>query len=325
MRREVKGVKRMLFATALAVTGGALAQSDYPNRTVRIVVPTTPSGGSDLVARLLAPALSERWGKQVVVDNRAGAGTAIGSELVAKAPPDGYTLLMGLSTLAINPALYAKVPYDAVRDFAPVTQAVFVPHLIIVHPSLPVKSVTDLIAFAKARPGQILFASAGRGTNQHLAMELFSTMAQIHLMHIPYKGTSPAIVDLIAGQVAVMAPSMVSALPHVRSGRLRALGVTSARRAWGAPDIPAIAEAGLPGYNSVQWIGLLAPAGTPREIVARLYRESISILRTPDSVKRLAGEGAEVVASTPDEFAAFIKTETVKWAKVAQTAGIRPE
>ena len=316
MRREGKGVKRMLFAAAFAA-GGAFAQSDYPNRPVRIVVPTTPSGGSDLVARLLAPALSERWGKQVVVDNRAGAGTAIGSELVAKAPADGYTLLMGLSTLAINPALYAKVPY--------VTQAVFVPHIIIVHPSLPVKSVADMIALAKARPGQILFASAGYGTNQHLAMELFSSMAQIRLLHVPYKGTSPAIIDLIAGQVAIMAPSMVSALPHVRSGRLRALGVTSARRVTGAPDIPTIAESGLPGYDSVQWIGLLAPTGTPREIVARLYRESVSILRAPESVKRLASEGAEVVASTPDEFAAFIKTETVKWAKVAQAAGIRPE
>ena len=324
MRREGKGVKRMLFAAAFAA-GGAFAQSDYPNRPVRIVVPTTPSGGSDLVARLLAPALSDRWGKQVVVDNRAGAGTAIGSELVAKAPADGYTLLMGLSTLAINPALYAKVPYDAVRDFAPVTQAVFVPHIIIVHPSLPVKSVADMIALAKARPGQILFASAGYGTNQHLAMELFSSMAQIRLLHVPYKGTSPAIIDLIAGQVAIMAPSMVSALPHVRSGRLRALGVTSARRVTGAPDIPTIAESGLPGYDSVQWIGLLAPTGTPREIVARLYRESVSILRAPESVKRLASEGAEVVASTPDEFAAFIKTETVKWAKVAQAAGIRPE
>ena len=321
----MKGVRTVLVAAAFAIAGNAFAQSDYPNRPVRIVVPTTPSGGSDLVARLLAPALSERWGKQVVVDNRAGAGTAIGSELVAKAPADGYTLLMGLSTLAINPALYAKVPYDAVRDFAPVTQAVFVPHIIIVHPSLPVKSVADMIALAKARPGQILFASAGYGTNQHLAMELFSSMAQIRLLHVPYKGTSPAIIDLIAGQVAIMAPSMVSALPHVRSGRLRALGVTSARRVTGAPDIPTIAESGLPGYDSVQWIGLLAPTGTPREIVARLYRESVSILRAPESVKRLASEGAEVVASTPDEFAAFIKTETVKWAKVAQAAGIRPE
>ena len=314
-----------MLALALVTINPAFAQSDYPNRTVRIVVATTPGGGSDLVARLVAPALSERWGKQVVVENRAGAGTAIGNELVAKSPPDGYTLLMGLSTLAINPAIVAKVPYDAVRDFAPITQAVFVPHLMIVHPSLPVKSVQEMIAFARARPGQILFASAGRGTNQHLAVELFSAMAQISLLHIPYKGTSPAIVDLIAGQTAIMAPSMISALPHVRVGRLRALGVTSAHRVTGAPDIPAIAEAGLPGYEAVQWIGLLAPSGTPREIVARLHKETIAVLRTPESAKRLASEGAEVVAGSPEEFAALIKLEIVKWGKVAKAAGIRPE
>jgi tripartite-type tricarboxylate transporter receptor subunit TctC len=316
-----------LLLTALVALAPVqtLAQSDYPNRVVRVIVPTATGGGNDTVGRVIAQGLTERWGKQVVVDNRAGASTMIGGEMVAKAPPDGYTLLMGVSTLAINPATFKKVPYEAMRDFAPITQAVFVPNLMMVHPSVPVKTVRQMIAFAKARPGQVLMASAGFGTNPHLSMELFASMGHIHMIHVPYKSSTPGIVDLIAGHVAIMAPNMLQSIPHVRAGRLRALGVTSATRSASAPDIPTIAEGGLPGYEAVQWYGLLAPAGTPADIIAKLHKETVAILRSPESEKRLAGDGAGVIASSPAEFAAFIKAETVKWAKVVKAAGIQPE
>ncbi len=241
------------------------------------------------------------------------------------APPDGHTLLMGLSTLATNPAAYKKMPYEALRDFAPITQAVFTANLMIVHPSVPAKSVKELIALAKARPGEILYASSGHGTNPHLTIELFSTMAQIRMVHVPYKSSIPSLVDLLAGQVAIMTSPMPQSIPHVRTGRLRALGVTSASRVAAAPDIPAIAEGGLPGFESVQWYGLLAPARTPAEIIERLHKEVVAILRTPEARERFVSDGAGVVASSPHEFAAFIKAETVKWAKAAKAAGIIPE
>ena len=316
----------VLLASTLAVAhAGAWAQSDYPNRAVRIIVPTAPAGGNDTVGRVIAQGLSERWGKQVVVDNRAGASTMIGGEMAARSAPDGYTLLMGVSTLAINPATFKKVPYDALRDFAPITQAVFVPNLMMVHPSVPAKTVKEMIAFTRARPGQVLMASAGFGTNPHLSMELFASMAGLRMIHVPYKSSTPGIIDLIAGHVAIMSPNMLQSIPHVRAGRLRALGVTSAARAASAPDIPTVAEGGLPGYEAVQWYGLLAPAGTPRAIIARLHAETVATLRAPESAKRLAGDGAEVIAGTPEEFAAFIAAETVKWAKVVKAAGIQPE
>ena len=315
----------ILLAAAIVAAGSVHAQSDYPNRPVRIIVPTASAGGNDTVGRVIAQGLTERWGRQFVVENRAGASTMIGGEIVAKAAPDGYTLLMGVSTLAINPATFKKVPYEAMRDFAPITQAVFAPNLMMMHPAVPAKTVREFVAFAKARPGQIAYGSAGFGTNPHLTMELFCAMTGIRMIHVPYKSSTPGVVDLIAGQIAIMAPNMLQSIPHVRAGRLRALGVTSAVRSASAPDIPTIAEGGLPGYESVQWYGLLAPAGTPREIIARLHAETVAILRTPDAAKRLAADGAEVVASSPDEFAALIKAETVKWAKVVKSAGIEPE
>jgi len=322
------GFTRMILTALVVLTVAlpeALAQSSYPDRPIRIVVPNAPGGTVDMLARLVAQGLSERLGRQVVADNRPGAGTIIGSEIVAKAPPDGYTLLMSVSTLAVNPAIYKKMPYDALRDFAPVTQTAFVPNLLVVHPSVKAKSVKELIALARARPGEILYASSGQGTNPHLTMELFASIAQIRMTHVPYKGGTPAFIDLIAGRVAIMATNLASIMPHVREGKLRALGVTSARRAAAAPDIPTIAEAGLPGYESVQWYGLLAPAGTPRDIVARLHRESAATLRAPENRARLASDGIEVVASSPEEFAVFINAETVKMAKVVKAAGIQPE
>ena len=309
-----------------ALTGAASAEAqNYPVRPVRLVVPSSPGGGTDISARIIAPKLSEYLGQQVVVDNRPGAGTMIGGEVVARAAPDGYTLLMGISTLAINPAIYRKVPYDALRDFAPVSQAVALPNVLVAHPSLPVKSVKELIAFAKARPGQLNFASAGLGTSPHLSMELFLSMTKLKMVHVPYKGSGPGVVDLVAGHVPLMMPNMLSALPHIKTGRLRALGVTSARRAAGAPDIPTIAEAGVPGYEAVQWYGVLAPAGTPRPIVTRLHAQIVRVLQLPDIRQRFSTDGAEAVGSSPEEFATFIRAETAKWARVIKDAGIRPE
>lgn len=307
-----------------AVPGIAAAQS-YPARPVRVIVPNAPGSSPDLIARLIAQPLGERLGQQVVVDNRAGAGTMIGGEIAAKSPPDGHTLLMGVATLAINPATYKKVPYDALRDFAPITLVASVPGILVVHPSLPARSVKELIALAKARAGEIAFASGGHGSYSHLSLELFNTMAGIRMLHVPYKGSGPAVIDLLAGHVSAMISNALSAIPHVRSGRLRALGVTSAKRAAVMPDVPAIAEAGVPGYESVQWTGLLAPAGTPGEIITRLHKEAASILHSPAMRERLARDGAEPVGGSPEQFAAYLGAETGKWAKVAKAAGIRPE
>jgi len=303
----------------------ASAQTPYPSKAVRLVVPSAPGGGTDITARAMAPKLGEFLGQTVVVENRAGAGTMIGGELVARAAPDGYTLLMGISTLAINPAMYRKVPYDALRDFAPITQAVSLPNVLVTHPSLPVKTVKELVAFAKPRPGQIQFASAGIGTNPHLAAELFLAMTGLKMLHVPYKGSGAGIIDVIAGHVPVMTPSILTGLPHAKAGRLRALGVTSARRAGGAPEVPTIAEAGIPGYEAVQWFGILAPAGTPRPVIERVHREAVRVLQHPETRQRLVADGADPVGSTPEEFAAFLRRETVKWAGVVKSIGIRPE
>lgn len=313
------------FIALAGVVAPPVCSQNYPARPVRIVVPNAPGSSPDIVARLIAQPLSQRLGQQVVAENRAGAGTMIGGELVAKSPPDGYTLLMGVATLAINPATYKKVPYDASRDFAPITQVVSVPGVLAAHPSLPARSVKELIALARARPGDIAFASGGQGSYSHLSTELFASMAGIRMLHVPYKGSGPGVIDLLAGHVSVMTSNILSAIPHLRAGRLRALGITSAGRAASAPDVPTIAEAGLPGYESVQWSGLLAPAATPREIIARLHQETGAVLRSPEMKVRLATDGAERVAGSPEEFAAYIRAETIKWAKVAKAAGIRPE
>jgi tripartite-type tricarboxylate transporter receptor subunit TctC len=313
------------MALAAATAGAAFAQAGYPSKPVRMVVPSSAGGGTDIVARIIAPELSKRLGQQVVIDNRPGAGTMIGIEVAAKSPADGYTLLMGLSTLAINSALYKKVPYDPVKDFAPITQAVSSASIIVVHPSVPVKTVKELIAFAHARPGQMNYASAGTGTYPHMTMELFLSMGKLKMVHIPYKGTGPAMIDMLAGHTSVMAATLLTGMPQIRAGRLRPLGITSLARSSVAPEIPTIAEAGLPGYESVQWYGLLAPAQTPNEIIARLHAETTRILQQPDVKERFAGDGTDPVGNTPEQFARFIQSELVKWAKVAREAGITPE
>ena len=318
-------IHSMIAALLASVAGAALAQTAYPTRPVRIIVPTSPPGGADVVARSLAPGLSERLGQQVVVDNRAGASTMIGHEMAAKAPPDGYTLVMGISTLAINPATFKHVPYDALRDFAPITQAAIQTLVLAVHPSFPARNTKELIAIAKARPGDVSYSSPGFGTNPEMGMELFLFMTGTRMLHVPYRGGGESILALVAGHVPVTVASMLGTMPHVRSGKLRALGVTSAKRVASAPDVPTVAEGGVPGYESLQWYGLLAPAGTPKEIIARLNREAVAVLRTPELGTRLANDGTEIVAGTPEEFGAYIRAETEKWAKVVKAAGIKPE
>ncbi len=323
---KIRRPASILFAAMMALPAGVTwAQAGYPVKPVRLVVPSSPGGGTDITARILAPKLTERLGQQVVVENRAGAGTMIGTEIVAKSAPDGYTLLMGLSTLAINPAMYKKVPYDSVRDFAPISQVIAAPNMLVVHPSVPARTVKELIAFARARPGQLNYASAGHGTNPHLSMELFLSMTGLKVVHIPYKGLAPGIVDLLAGHVTLATATMLTGLPHVKSGRLRLLGTTGAKRAAVLPDQPTVAEAGVPGYEASQWYGVLAPAQTPKEIVARLHAEIVRILQAPDMRQKLAADGTDPVGSSPDEFARYIKSELTKWGKVARDAGITPE
>ena len=308
-----------------ALACGVAAAQPYPAKPVRMIVPSSPGGGTDIVARIVTPELSKRLGQQFVVENRAGAGTMIGIEVASKAAPDGYTLLMGLSTLAINSALYKKVPYDPVRDFAPITVAVSSGSIIVVHPSVPVKSIKELIAFARTRPGQMNYASAGTGTYPHMTMELFLSMAKLKMVHIAYKGTGPAMIDMLAGHTAVMAGTMVTTVPQIRAGRLRGLGITTTERNAAAPEIPTVAEAGLPGFESTQWYGLLAPANTSKDIVTRLHGEMVKILQQPDIKQRFAADGADPVGNTPDQFAAYIKSELVKWETVARNAGIEKQ
>jgi tripartite-type tricarboxylate transporter receptor subunit TctC len=301
------------------------AESGYPSKPIRIIVPTSTGGGGDLSSRLIAQRLFERTGHSVIVENRAGAGTIVGTDIVAKAPADGHTILMAPGAFATNPSTYKKMPFDTVNDFAPITQMLNIPQLIVVHPSLPAQSVKAFVALAKARPGELQYAASGHGTLPHLTMELLANMAEIRLLNVPYKGPAPGIIDLLAGRLAATVSGPSSLVAHMRAGKLRALGVTTAARIAALPDVPTIAEAGVPGYEAMQWGGLLVRAGTPRDIVTRLHKETTTILRTAEVRDRLTADGNEVVAGTPDEFGALIKAEIVKWAKVVKAAGIQPE
>jgi tripartite-type tricarboxylate transporter receptor subunit TctC len=313
-----------LAALCLCAVSVGLAQS-YPTKPIRLIVPSSPGGGTDIVGRVLAQKLSESLAQPVVVENRAGAGTMIGNELVAKSAPDGYTLLMGLSTLAIIPAMYSTVRYDALRDFAPISHAVTVPNVLLLHPSVPARNVKELIALARARRGELIAGSAGTATSPHLSLELFRSMAGIEVVHVPYKGSGQSIVGLLSGELALMFAAVPTAMPHLKASRVRGLGVTTSARSKALPDMPTIAQAGLPGYEATQWFGVLAPAGTPRAIIDRLHREIIAALRAADVQQHLAGEGAEIVASTPEQFGAYLASETAKWAKVIKAAGIKPQ
>jgi len=316
------------LAATLAILAphAARAADAYPAKPVRFVVAFPPGGGTDIIARAIAQKLAERIAQQVVVDNRPGAGGNIGTDIVAKSAPDGYTMLMGSAgPLAINASLFGKMPFDPIKDLAPVTLAASTPNVLVVHPSLKAATVKELIALAKARPGEINFASSGHGTPAHLAGELFNSMAGVKMVHVPYKGAAPALADLLGGQVQLMFSTMPPALPHVKDGKLRALAVTSAKRSPAAPDLPTLDEIALPGFEANTWHGVVVPAGTPRAIIARLNREIVAILHLPDVVERFSSQGAEALGSTPEEFAAYIRSETLKWARVVRESGAKAE
>ena len=322
-----KGIERAALAALFVLTAGAaVAQANYPAKAIRYVVPFPAGGPLDIVARAIGQELTKSWGQPVIVDNRPGAGGNIGADLVAKAPPDGYTILMGaVSTHAINVTLYSKLPYDPIRDFAPVTLITSVPNVLVVHPSLPVRTVKDLIALAKSRPGQLNFASGSTGSAGHLAGELFDSMAGVQMTHIPYKGAAPAVIDLIAGHVSLMFDNLASALPNIKAARVRAIAVTTLKRSPLLPDVPTISESGLRGFDVSTWFGIFAPAGTPPDVVAKLNGEIVRVLRTNDMRERLALLGAEPIGNKPDEFAAFIKTEIPKYAKVVKASGAKAD
>jgi tripartite-type tricarboxylate transporter receptor subunit TctC len=317
----MKGRCLAAVACSLIFAMGARGE-EYPTRPIRLVVPFTPAGATDILARIIGQNLSQAWGQQVVVDNRPGAAGNIGTELVAKAPPDGYTLLMcTVSTHGINPSLYKKIPYDAVKDFAPVSLVALVPNVLEVNPAVEAKTVAELIALAKKNPGKLNFASSGSGTSVHMSAELFKLLAGLDIVHVPYKGSAPALTDLLGGQVDLMFDNLPASLSHIKAGKLRPLAVTSAHRSPALPEVPTMAEAGIEGYEATAWFGVLAPAGTPRPIVEKLAAEIAKGLKTPAGKAALADQGAEAVGGTPDEFGVFIKAELEKWAKVVKASG----
>ena len=317
---------RYAAAVAVLFLAGSAGAQGYPVRPLRFIVPFPPGGGNDIMARVVGQKLTESFGVQVVIDNRAGAGGNIGAETAAHAVPDGYTLFLGgVGSHGINPAIQAKLPYDPVRDFAPVSLIASAPLLAVVHPSVPAKSIGDLIKLARARPGQLNFASSGVGTIGHLSAELLNAMAGIRIEHVPYKGTGPALTDLLGGQVQLMFNSAVSMLPQVRTGKLRALAVTSAKRLAALPEMPTVAESGVPGYEAASWYGVFVPAGTARPTIEKLSGEVVRITRAPDVRERLLADGAEPAGMSPAEFAAFIQRELARWAKVVREAGIKPQ
>jgi tripartite-type tricarboxylate transporter receptor subunit TctC len=317
-----------LFLAAAALLGAFAAPvqaQGYPVKPVRLVVPFAPGGGTDIIARLVAQYLGEALGQPVVADNRGGAGSTLGTEIVAKAPPDGYTVLLGNISLAFNAGLYKKLSYDALRDLAPITLVAVQPNILVIHPSLPAKTLKDFIALAQANPGKYTYCSAGTGSGTHLAGELLKMLTRIDLVHVPYKGTGPALNDLIGGQVHMMVSTFASALPHTKTGRLRALAVTSAKRSSAAPDVPTLIEAGVPGFEYSTWYGLLAPAGVRKEIVDKLNASVKQVLARDDVRQKFESQGVDALWNTPAEFSAYLKAETAKWGKVVKATGARAE
>ena len=304
--------------------GCAVAQS-YPSKPIRYIVGYTPAGTADMLARAVGQKLYEAWGQQVIVENRPGAGTNIGTEIAAKAAPDGYTLFMPTVANAINPTLYPRLNYDMTRDFAYVTNFAKVPGMVVCHPSIPIKNAKELAALARAKPNSLRHGSTGIGSPHHLAAEIFKTMAGVKMIHVPYKGAGPALTDVVAGHIEIYFGAMVSTIPHVKSGRLRSLGVTSLKRVSAASDSPTLDEQGFKGFETGSWFGMAVPAATPREIVAKLHAESIKAIAAPDIRDRMSAEGADFVGDTPEQFTAFIKSETVKWAKAVRASGAKPE
>ncbi len=329
MKNKARGFWKVILPRSTFILGCAFAMAanaqQYPAKPIRYIVGYTPAGTADMLARAVGQKLHEAWGQQVIVENRPGAGTNIATEIAAKAPPDGYTLFMPTVANAINPTLYPKLNYDMTRDFTYVTNFAKVPGIVVCHPSVPVKNAKELIALAKARPNALRHGSTGIGSPHHLAAEIFKSMSGVKMIHIPYKGASPAITDVVAGHIEIYFGAMVSTIPHVKSGRLRGLGVTSIKRVAAAGDLPTLDEQGLKGFETGSWFGMAVPTGTPREIITRLHAASIKAIASPDIRDRMSAEGADFVGDTPEQFAAFIKTEIVKWAKAVRASGAKPE
>lgn len=324
MKSRFTGFAARVAVAALAFTAACAAAQGYPAKPVRFVVPYAPGGSTDTLARTIGVKLTDLLGQQVVVDNRPGASGNIGMDIVAHALPDGYTIVLGyIANLAIDPSLYAKMPYDPVRDFAPITELASSPNVLVAHPSVPVTSFKDLLV--KAKQGQFNFASAGVGSVGHLTGELLNQMAGIRMVHVPYKGSGQAVTDLLGGHVQLMFSGFSSTLPHIKSGRLRALAVTGAQRSPAAPDVPTIAESGFPGFEATAWYGVLAPAKTPKPVVSRLHNDIVKVLQEPDVKNRLSGLGFEIVGSTPEQFSAYIKAEIKKWAKAVKASGAKAD
>jgi tripartite-type tricarboxylate transporter receptor subunit TctC len=313
-----------LLAAAIVPAADAVAQN-YPSRPIRIIVPSEPGGGTDISARVLAERMGQATGQTFHIENRPGAGAVIGTELAARAPNDGYTLLVAASTIAIVPQINRNVKYDVLRDFAPITQLITSPSVLLVNPAVPVKSTREFVAAAKARPGALSYASAGVGTQPHMSMQLFALMAGIDIQHIPYKGVAPAMTDVIAGRVNAMMGNLISAKSQIDGGHLRGLAVSSATRSAVLPALPTVSEAGVPGYEAVQWFGLFAPAGTPAPVLAWLHRQAAAALKSPEMQKRMATDGTEAVGNTPEQFTAVIRADLEKWDKVARAAGLKVE
>ena len=316
--------RSVLLVLGICLFAGSVFAQNYPSKSIRWFAPFPPGGGTDLISRTLAQKLSEAWGQQVLVDNRPGGGGTLGLAVAAKSPADGYNVVLGqLANVGIAPALYSKLPYDPVRDLAPVTLVLSAPLILVAHPSLPANNVKELIALARAKPELITFGSPGNGTTGHLAAEMIKSATGVKMTHIPYKGASPAITDLMGGQIAIYVSTIPPALPLIKSGRLKALGVTSAKRAPALPDVPTIAESGLPGYEVTNWYGVMVPAGVPKDSLGKLHTEIVRILKLPDVQKRFQGEGGTVTPDTPEQFAAFIKSEIAKWGKAVKDSGAR--
>jgi tripartite-type tricarboxylate transporter receptor subunit TctC len=311
-----------LSVLALLCTNVSAAAPTYPTRPVRIVVGFPPGGGVDTVARLVSPKLIEMWGQQVVIDNRPGAGTIIGTDLVAKSVPDGYTLLMSSSSYGVNPGLHAKLPYDPLKDLVQISQMAIQPYVFAVHPGLPATNVREFIAYARTRPGKLNFCSPGNGSGGHLASELFSLMTKIEMVHVPYRGAAPAIVDLVAGQVQLMFSTILPSLPHVKSGRLRAIAVSTAKRSIALPEVPTIAESGVAGYEASSWTGVMAPTGVAPALLAKLHQDLATAVTSPDVRAKILVDGAEPVGSSPQEFARMVRAEIPKWTKVIKAAKV---
>ena len=314
-----------LAAALLTVCACVAHAQTYPSKPVRIVVGFPPGGATDVVARTISQKLGESLGQAVIVDNRAGAASNIGAELVANAPKDGYTLFMGTVSTSVNPSLYSKLAYDPLKDFAPVSQVTTTPFVFVVHPSLPPRSVKEFIALARAKPGELNYASSGSGSGAHLFVEMFASMAGVKLQHVPYKGAAPATTATLSGETIFMFENIVTTLPLARAGKLRALAVTTATRSAAAPEMPTLAEAGVPGYDANAWFGIFAPAGTPQAVVNRLSSEIAKIVKMPDTRDRFLSLGAEPAGSTAEQFGAFFRNEVVKWAKVVKASGARVE